>query len=65
MILEANPSLTARDLRRIVGLTAFKTDPQQAKLPWFMNGAGKYSHFFVEANNTRSLGQLQLWVWSD
>lgn len=42
MILEANPELTARDLRRIVALTATKNDPQQSEFPWFLNGAGKW-----------------------
>jgi subtilisin family serine protease len=40
MILEANPDLTARDVRRILGLSATKNDPQQTELPWFQNGAG-------------------------
>ncbi len=47
-MLEANPELTARDVRRILGLTAQKNDPSQAYLPWFLNGASKTepSNFF-------------------
>jgi len=39
VILEANPALTSRDVRRIIGLTTQKNDPNQSYLPWFLNGA--------------------------
>jgi subtilisin family serine protease/subtilisin-like proprotein convertase family protein len=64
MILEANPDLSARDVRRILGLTATKNDPQQTELPWFQNGAGhwmSYNYGFGLVNVDRAIAAAKMW----
>jgi subtilisin family serine protease len=41
LILEANPNLKSRDVRRILGLTAAKND--RTDINWIRNGASTYT----------------------